>query len=483
MNKRHIQLTCLLFVVVLLISTTGCTVGPEYVRPETAADTDEGFFNTGKHNQDITDLDSMYRWWERFADETTAYLVRQALVNNYDIKASASRVIQAQAFLAQSKGAQLPSLTYNVGRARSKSSFNFGTGRISPLVTTFSQDFTASYLLDLFGKLKHAERAAWSDMLAAQASEQAIANSIIASVIISRVQIATLQKQLEIAKANTASRKDTMQIVERRYSEGLVGPVDVRLARENLASSQALEPKIESLLIQAQHALDVLLGRRPGSSASLPTTLPELPNLEAVPIGLPASLLDRRPDVLAAELSLRSANELVGVSIAQLYPDLTLTGMVGRNADRWRDLWIDETEVYSAITHLAQPVFNGGQIRAQIEASKARYEELAYNYASTVLDALKEVEDSLVSEEKLQAQLMHVEFQVGEALAAENLSRERYQRGVEVILTVLESERRRRLAETELAILKGDIWINRVNLFLALGGDWGNLEKTEERGN
>jgi outer membrane protein TolC len=93
------------------------------------------------------------------------------------------------------------------------------------------------------------------------------------------------------------------------------------------------------------------------------------------------------------------------------------------------------------------------------------------------------VEDSLVSEEKLQAQLMHVEFQVGEALAAENLSRERYQRGVEVILTVLESERRRRLAETELAILKGDIWINRVNLFLALGGDWGNLEKTEERGN
>jgi outer membrane protein TolC len=203
--------------------------------------------------------------------------------------------------------------------------------------------------------------------------------------------------------------------------------------------------------------------------------------LAGVPIGLPASLLDRRPDVVAAELSLRAANEQIGVSIAQLYPDLTLTGNVGRSADRWRDIWIDETEIYSAILRLAQPIFKGGQLLVRVDAAKARYAELAANYANTVLVALKEVEDALISEQLLQMQLEHVQVRLTEALAAENLSRQRYQRGVEGILTVLESERRRRIAENELAILKGRIWTTRVNLFLALGGDWDYQEQSEEK--
>ena len=246
----------------------------------------------------------------------------------------------------------------------------------------------------------------------------------------------------------------------------------MRLARENRAAAKAVEPRIELSLITAQTGLDVLLGRSPGSSPILPETLPDLPDLEPVPVGLPASLLDRRPDLIAAESALRAENERIGVSIAQLYPDLTLTGIYGRNADNLSDLWINETEIYSAILRLAQPVFKGGQLLARVDASKARYAELAANYSGAVLGAMKEVEDALIGEKFRQMELKNVRIALSEALAAEALARSRYQGGLEKIITVLEAERRRRNAENALAVLKGQIWTTRVNLFLALGGDW-----------
>jgi len=463
-----------------LVVFAGCMVGPKYKRPETAADAADSFVRAGQHSQDINDLASVDKWWERFADPVTAQLVIQVLENNYDLKAAAARVLQAEAALAQSRGPLWPDVSYSINWDRSKRSFNFGGlggGRFSFISTTWTQGISVVYVLDLWGKLRRSERAAWADMLSAEASGQALINSIIATVVNARTNIATLQKQLEIAKANTVSREKTLKIVERRYSNGLVGPVDVRLARENLEAAKAVEPSIEMSLAMAYHALDVLLGRQPGTSQPLPHTLGELPDLEPLPVGVPAALLDRRPDVSAAEFSLRAANERIGASIAELFPNLTLTGNLGRNADRWDDVWHKYSETYSGIISLAQPIFRGGQIRAGIKASKARYEELAANYASIVLTAMREVEDALVSEQMLQQQLEHTERQLKEVLAAEELSRQRYQWGVEGILSVLESERRRRMAEEQVAVLKGQLWTTRVNLFLALGGDWDYQEQ------
>ncbi len=479
--KRQLAYICW-----LLISCTmfaGCMVGPDYSRPETAADTSDSYFYTGIHDRDVNDFNDIDQWWQRFGDPTTTLLVRETLENNYSLKAAAARVLQSQAALVEARGRQLPDVSYNLNRDRSKRSFNFGgAGRFSVMSTTWSQDISVTYMLDFFGKLRRTERAAWADMLAAEASEQVLVNSLIATVINARVNIATLQRRLAIARANTESRRQTLEIVERRYGQGLVGPVDIRLARENLASSQAFEPVIELSLITARHALDVLLARRPGSSEELPQTLADLPDLEPAPVGLPASLLDRRPDVIAAEFSLRAANERIGVSIAQLYPDLTLTGSYGFSGDIIEDIFQqDETEMYSLISRLAQPIFKGGQIRAQIDAAEARFAELAANYAETVLTAMREVEDALISERMLQTQFEYTRIRLREANAAESLSKERYQRGVEGILAVLESERRGRMAEEELAVLMGQLWTTRVNLFLALGGDWDYQQETEKQ--
>jgi multidrug efflux system outer membrane protein len=483
--KKHLVSIYWLLSYMLCVTLTGCMVGPEYSRPETAADTSDGYFHAGEHTEDVNDFADIDRWWERFGDPATADLVHQALKNNYNLKAAAARVLQARAGLAEIRGLQLPDISYGLNRDRSKRSFNFGGlgggGRFSVMSTTWSHDISVIYILDLFGKLKRSERAAWAEMLAAEANEQALINSMIATVINARVNIATIQRRLDIARANTESRQKTLEIVDRRYGQGLVGPVDIRLARENLAASKSLEPAIELSLITARHALDVLLARRPGSSDELPRTLADLPDLEPVPIGLPASLLDRRPDVRAAEFSLRAANERIGVSIAQLYPDLTLTGTYGFSGDTIEEIFQqDETEMYSAISRLAQPIFKGGQIRAQIDAAESRFDELAANYAGTVLTAMREVEDALISERMLQSQLKYVRVRLREATAAESLSKQRYQRGVEGILTVLESERRRRMAEEELTVLTGRLWTTRVNLFLALGGDWNYQEQPEE---
>ncbi len=480
--KKRLRSICWLCLVLVCMIGAGCMVGPKYSRPQTAAQTTAGYQHAGTHEQAVRDFNDVDRWWEQFGDPPTAMLVREALENNYDLKAAAARVLQAHAALAEAHGRRLPDVSYTLGRDRSKRSFNlgqtpFGGGRFVVMSTTWTQDITVAYMFDLFGKLKHAERAAWAQMLAAEATEETLTNSLIAGVVGARINIATIQRQLAIAKANTENQRKTLEIVERRYEQGLVGPVDIRLARENLAASQAVEPVIELSLIKARHALDVLLARPPGSGQDLPMTLTELPDLSPVPIGVPASLLDRRPDVKAAELALRSANEMVGVSIAQLYPDLTLTGSYGRSADTWEDIWRDYSETYALLMGLAQPIFKGGQIRAQIDAAKARYEELAADYAGTVLTAMREVEDALAGEQMLQRQLEHAERRLDEARAAEELSVQRYQQGITGILTVLASEQVRRAAEQELTVLKGQIWTTRVNLYLALGGDWNRKEE------
>ncbi|HUV63458.1 MAG TPA: efflux transporter outer membrane subunit [Sedimentisphaerales bacterium] len=480
--KRRLCSIRWLFLVLVCVIGAGCTVGPKYSRPETAAQTTGSYQRAGTHKQDVSDFNDSDRWWERFGDPPTVLLVREALANNYDLKAAAARVLQAHAALAEAHGRQLPDVSYDISRARNKMSFNlgggpFGGGRFTVLNTTWSQDISVAYMLDLFGKLKHAERAAWAQLLAAGASEQALTNSLIAGVVGARINIATIQRQLAIAKENTENQRRTLEIVERRYQQGLVGPVDLRLARENLAASQAVEPVVELSLIKARHAMDVLLARPPGSGEDLPETLDELPELGPVPIGVPAFLLDRRPDVRAAELALRSANEMIGVSIAQMYPDLTLTGSYGASADTWEDIWKRYSETYGLITGLAQPIFRGGRIRAQIDAAKARYEELSANYAGTVLTAMREVEDALAGEQMLQRQLEHAQHRLEEARAAEELSVQRYQQGITGILTVLASEQLRRVAEQELTVLKGQIWTTRVNLYLALGGDWNEQEE------
>jgi len=453
-------------------------MGPDYQRPATPADT--GIYT---HSDQITPdpnvLSDMEPWWLNFGDPITSQLVQTALDNNLDLKVSAARVLESEALLAQAMGQRLPQVSYGANRDRAKFYFNSPFGRMSFLSTTWGQQLSISYVTDIFGKLRRAEEATWRQVLATQADRQTMLHSVIASVVRTRVQIATRQRLLNIAQATTQSWRNSLTILERRYEQGLIESLDVHIARENLAASLATENVLEQTLMITYNALNVLLGQRPGTTVALAETLTELPDLEPPPVGIPANLLDRRPDVISAEMQLAAATARVGVSIAQLYPDLTLGGNYGFRGSEFEDLFIDETEVYGLVMQLAQPLFMGGQLQAQVDASKAQMEQAAGNYAGTVLKAFREVEDTLVREKYMWQRLTLLEERFKQAQIAEQLARERYQTGLQGILIVLETERRRRIAENELALSKGDLWTNRVDMFLALGGDWVETEESQ----
>ena len=386
---------------------SGCMLGPDYERPETAATEADSFINAPLVPSDCNEILIGGPWWQQFEDPLTNQLVVEALEHNYDLQAAAARVIQTQALMEQTRGLFFPQINYGISRNRAKMSFNAPPpiGRQSFLSTTYGQELSISYVVDLFGKIRRSYRAAWHELLSAEASQEALQHTIVASVVRTRAQIATQQRLLAIATSNTKSWQDSLTIIDRRYRNGLVSPLDVHLVRENLANSQATESNLQKTLKTTQLALDVLLGRRPGTSSEMPLTLAELPDMKPVPVGLPVGLLDRRPDLMAAELRLAAITERVGISIAQLFPDFTLTGNYGFRDDQFRYIWNDQSEVYSLTMQLMQPVFQGGQLMAQVKGAKARVEEEAANYSQIVLQALQEVEDALVREEFLQEQM------------------------------------------------------------------------------
>ncbi len=465
----------------MLLALTGCTVGPNYERPKTVADDLPGFVHARKEMASVPVNDPNLAWWEHFGDPVTAELVRAALEQNTDLQAQAARVLQSEALLAQSQAAAWPQVDLTYAGDRTSRSFVLPApvGRVRTKATTQNPALEISYIADLFGRIRRANEADQAAWLERRANHKALQHSIIAQVVRTRVLIATLERQLEIARNNTKNWQTSLDIAQRRYEEGIIGPLAVHVARENVSRSQSVEPALELSLQQTYHALDVLLGRAPGTTPALPATLTELPDLTPVPVDLPAALLDRRPDIREAEHRLHAATARVGVSVARLLPDVNLAAQFGYTADKGSTLFLDNSYVYSLILQATQPIFHGGQLQAQVHQAEAVVKEEAALYSGTILRALKEVEDALVSEQKLWEQFEAVKVRYEAALASERLAQNRYLEGVEQLATVLETERSRREAEDQLTALKGEIWNARIDLLLALGGDW-NLQEADE---
>jgi len=449
----------------------GCTLGPDPERPQTVADEAASYVHGEETTAEPWSPDSP--WWQRFGDTATTDLVELALSNNTDLRGAAARVLEAQAALRQAGGTRYPQVSYGASGSRAKSSFVLPEiGRRSVYSTTFQDDLSVSWQIDLFGKLKRTRQSVWASTLAEEASRDAVMHSVVAQVVRARVQVASVDRASGIARDIRTSWESTLATVERRYRNGLVQAVDLHLARENLASARSAEVGLAAQAELARLALDVLVGRRPGSGPELPDTLPDLPNLDPVPMGLPIELLDRRPDLRQQEMQLAASTFGIGAALADLYPSLTLTASAGMTSDTLSDLASSDGLVYNAVVGLVGPLFTGGQRRGAVDAARARAEQSAAAYAGAILGALREVEDALVLTASISDQLGYTETRVAEARAANRISQERYQRGVESLLTVLETERRLRSAEEALITSKIELWNSRINLFLALGGDW-----------
>jgi NodT family efflux transporter outer membrane factor (OMF) lipoprotein len=463
-------------VVGLLLSVAlgGCRLGPEPgERPNTAADLAASYVSVESTPETL----AIGRWWEKLGDPEIQGLVEQALQANPDLRAAAARVLAADASRRAAHGARFPQANLSANASRSKNSISLPQlGRVSVYSTTYSADLGISYAVDLFGRLARTEQAAWAELLAAEDSRLTVWHSLVAAVVRSRVAMATLEWRLENARATEASWRESLGLVERRYRSGLLDPLDVALTRQSLAVSEAVVFGLQMALRQNRHAMDVLLGRQPGTGEKIPATLPDLPGAQLPPAGLPAELLERRPDLRVAEQQLAAATARVGVAMADLFPSLTLTGSAGSRSDGVSDLLSSETLVYNAVAGLLAPIFSAGRLRAQVDVSEARMEEAAERYASAVLVALREVEDALVREEGLRETIEALGTAAVESRIGAEIALARYERGTAGLLTRLESQRRRFASEDALLVARGDLWNARIDLHLALGGDWQESE-------
>lgn len=413
-------------------------------------------------------------WWQDFGDPGLAAAVARALQNNRDLKAAAARVEIAvlEAEIAGAGGLPQMAGTFS-GNRRRQNFIGFpipgGERRVlSSTFTTLGASLNVSWEADLWGRIGAGEVAALAATDAETAVLAASRLSLAGQVSKAWFSLAEINRQIALAERTIESYRGSANWIRLRYESGLRPSIDLRLALANVASAEALLAQRREQRQRLLRSLEVLLGAYPSGTLSPPSQLPSLP--PDPPAGLPADLLSRRPDLVAAERRLTAADASIVQSRAALYPSLSLSGSGGSSSRALADLLDGDFGVWSLVAGLAQPIFQGGRLRNQIEISRLRAREALEQWAGAVLRALSEVESALAAERDLTEQLARVTGSVTQARAALGLAEERYRRGVGDVLTVLESQRRLLDGETQLLTLRRLQLDNRVDLHLALGG-------------
>jgi NodT family efflux transporter outer membrane factor (OMF) lipoprotein len=463
--------------IVIALTIASCAPGPDYLRPETAAGKAGEYLNAPEKSGENLELS---RWWESMNDPFMDEYVSRLLKQNLDLKQASARIKQAWERRHIQAGALAPTLSASASGQRSFRPASSLAGASSSNTsdrtynTSIETGLSTSWQVDLFGRIGRSAASAEALAQAAQADKEALTHALVAELARLRVSIAALQEKLRLARDIVNNYERTLEITRNRYRKGSeeVGAAEVHLAENNLASAKASIAPLEQQLNEQAYTLSVLLGEAPGSIDLSEKTMNLEPPRSEVPPGMPAALIDRRPDIKSTELRLISANHDIGVAVADLFPSLSLSGSLGFEDESAKNLFTSERLVGALIGDIMMRLFEGGRLRANIRLQEAEAEELVSAYAQTVLEALQEVETALSNERKIAAQLKELKNSVESISDATTSIQNRYERGVASLLEVLEAQRRLAQAEQSFIEAKQARWNARVSLYLALGGDW-----------
>lgn len=458
---RRLPLTALLLVGLLL--SGGCMVGPDYQRPP--LDVPITFKEPASIDPAFASLD----WWELFADDRLDALIREALANNRELGIAIARIEEAAALLRIERANQYPFLDAEAGAGRSAQSRNILPG--AEAESSYFFNGAASFELDLWGKLRRSTEAARADLLSSEASARNVTISLIAAVATSYFQLLDLDDRLRIATRTLKSREDALAIIRARFEKGTVPELDVNQAEIEAADAQASVAAFDRAVRQTENALSVLVGSRPRDiERGAQLTQQALP-LE-VPAYLPLTLLERRPDILAAEQQLAAETARIGVARAQRLPSLSLTTSFGYASRDLSDLVEGDSESWSVLGSLFAPIFNAGQLKAVEQAQRQRAEQARLGYEQAVLNGLRDVDDSLSGLRTARDEHFARQRQLTAARSAARLSRARYDGGLVSYLEVLDSERSLFQAELLESQTRQQQLSAVVSLYRALGGGW-----------
>ena len=488
---------------ILMISLCGCTVGPNYHRPKvdvpgayrgapeaaavqaqqnssataSQASTSSSPQATQPAGNSPTEAAQSagqsfgdQKWWEVFQDPQLQELVRTAVKQNYDVRIAAARILEAQAQLGITRADQLPAINAGASAVNERSPQQKVIG---PAFETNANAAGASFLwdLDFWGKYRRATEAARANLLATEWAKRAVINTLVSNVAASYFQLRAYDLQLEIAKRTLASRKESLQLT-RRLSDGGAGTMlDVRQAEQLVATAAETIPDLERRIEQQENFLSTLLGNNPGPIAR-GMKLTEQPHLPEVPAGIPSRLLERRPDIRAAEAQLVAANAQIGVAKAAYFPQVTLTGNSGFQSSALSSLFTGPAGFWSFGGSLVQPIFAGGRIKSGVRLSEARKQEMVLTYQQTIQQAFRGVSDALVGYQKNREFRQRQQELLVAAQDAARLSEDRYRGGATSYLEVLTNETNSFNAELDLTQSQLNELVSLVEIYRNLGGGW-----------
>jgi outer membrane protein, multidrug efflux system len=461
---------CLLWMVSAAV-LAGCAVGPNYQRPQIES---PPIFrgDPTPTNSSFADLD----WWQVYRDDALQGLIREAFTNNYDLRIALTRVVQAKALAMQARSQFVPSVDYNGAVSQGRNDL-FGSAFPNNGASTGSAVATlnAFWEVDLWGRVRRLNESARAQLLASEEARRGVRLSLVSDVATDYLQLLESDAELEIAIHTTNSFAESLKIFTQRLQGGTATDLEASRAEAALADATAAIPAIKNQISSTENALCVLLGRNPGPISRGGALLIGLP--PEVPAGLPSALLERRPDVRETEQLLSAANALIGVSVAEFFPKIGLTALLGKISPELSAFTLGGANVWGVAAEGTGPLFEGGRLVGQYRQAKAARDEARLRFQQTALTALRDVSDALVLRERLGEIREQLAREVTALDRAVRVSTERYLAGKASYYEVLEAQQQLFPAQLNLARTQRDQQLAVVALYKALGGGWNDESK------
>jgi multidrug efflux system outer membrane protein len=431
----------------------------------------------GADSNAIPDRNSIgnLKWFEVFKDPELQKLVRTAMVQNYDVRAAIVRIDAARANLGLARSEQYPQFDLGADLTSSRVSRN---GQLAiPEQGGRSRSFGSVLLnlltfeLDVWGRLRQQTKAARAELRASEEDRKAVLTTVVADVASQYFILLELDSELEIARRTLATREDSLRLIKVRQQGGVATMSDVRQAEELVYQATQTIPDTERLIEQTENQISLLLGNNP-SAIQRGRPLAQQEELPAVPPGLPSALLERRPDIRAAEENLLAQKALVSAAKKAYFPRISLTGLLGFQSDQLSSLFTGPSRAWTFLPQITQPLFTGGRLKSDVKFAKAQQQLAVIQYEQTVQNAFREVSDALVQYRKFK------EIRIQQGLLVETLRDRsrlaylRYEGGVDTLLNALDANRELFNAELDLTQTKRNELLSLVQLYKALGGGW-----------
>lgn len=444
---------------------TGCTVGPNFQEPD--AKVPVSFrFDANASPESIADLP----WWKVYHDPKLRSLINQALDNNHDLKIAVTRVEQARQVALQTRSLGLPSVDYGGGVSRGRNQAGGGAsftgGRTTDDATAL---LSVVWEVDFWGRIRRLNEADLARFLATDEARCGVIVSLIGDVAQAYFELLELDLEREIAIRTRDSFNKSFDLFDKRLEGGIASSIETSRAKAAEKQAAALIPDLERLIAQKENQLSILTGRAPGPISSR-GTLDDSVIAQAVPPGLPAAMVRRRPDIRQSEQLLRAANAEIGVAIAEYYPKIGLTAFAGRVSPDLSDISDGVGNAWSIASNISGPIFDGGRLKAQEAQARAAFDEAALRHEKAVLGALGEVSNALIARQKFAAARAEQEQAVSSLTDAVGVSTERYNFGRANYFEILDSQLELFPTELQLARIRLNEYLAVVGLYRALGG-------------